>query len=113
MIYLNIVRGYKYYVHHKAAYFYFQYKIWLKPSAEQQFLYGHHVLKSGLGRITENTPKYQGVVILSMNDMPLVSECKTHSTVNDDVVFCILYYPCTSDVWLTVHCNSVWIRKTN
>jgi 60S ribosome subunit biogenesis protein NIP7 len=53
---------------------YFQYKIWLKPSAEQQFLYGHHVLKSGLGRITENTPKYQGVVVLSMNDLPLVSE---------------------------------------
>jgi 60S ribosome subunit biogenesis protein NIP7 len=45
----------------------------LKPSAEQQFLYGHHVLKSGLGRITENTPKYQGVVVLSMNDLPLVS----------------------------------------
>jgi len=67
----------------------------LKPSAEQQFLYGHHVLKSGLGRITENTPKYQGVVILSMNDMPLVSESKTHSTVNGDMVFCILYHPCT------------------
>lgn len=63
---------------------YAQYKIWLKPSAEQQFLYGHHVLKSGLGRITENTPKYQGVVVLSMNDMPLgfgvaaktTAECK-------------------------------------
>ena len=40
---------------------------------EQQFLYGHHVLKSGLGRITENTPKYQGVVVLSMADVPLVS----------------------------------------
>ncbi|CAB3360548.1 60S ribosome subunit biogenesis protein NIP7 homolog [Cloeon dipterum] len=50
---------------------YAQYKIWLKPSAEQQFLYGHHVLKSGMGRITENTPKNQGVVIFSMNDMPL------------------------------------------
>jgi len=59
----------------------------LKPSAEQQFLYGHHVLKSGLGRITENTPKYQGVIILSMNDMPLVSESKTHSTVNGVLYF--------------------------
>ncbi|KDR11092.1 60S ribosome subunit biogenesis protein NIP7 homolog [Zootermopsis nevadensis] len=63
---------------------YAQYKIWLKPSAEQQFLYGHHVLKSGLGRITENTQKYQGVVVLSMNDLPLgfgvaaktAAECK-------------------------------------
>ncbi len=34
-------------------------QIWLKTSAEQQFLYGHHVMKAGLGRITENTDKYQ------------------------------------------------------
>ncbi|XP_063216823.1 60S ribosome subunit biogenesis protein NIP7 homolog isoform X2 [Bacillus rossius redtenbacheri] len=53
---------------------YAQYKIWLKPSAEQQFLYGHNVLKSGLGRITENTPRYQGVVVLSMSDLPLRTE---------------------------------------
>ena len=38
---------------------YAQHKIWAKTGAEQQFLYGHHVMKSGLGRITENTPKYQ------------------------------------------------------
>lgn len=63
---------------------YAQYKIWVKPSMEQQFLYGHHILKSGLGRITENTPKYAGVVVLSMSDVPLgfgkaaksTSECK-------------------------------------
>lgn len=50
---------------------YCQHKIWLKASAEQQFLYGHHVHKSGLGRITENTDKYQGVVVYSMSDLPL------------------------------------------
>lgn len=63
---------------------YAQYKIWLKPSAEQQFLYGHHVTKSGLGRISENTEKYQGVVVFSMSDLPLgfgvaarsTAECK-------------------------------------
>lgn len=54
-------------------FFFLQYKVWLKPSAEQQFLYGHHVMKSGLGRITEGTPQYQGVVVYSMSDMPLVS----------------------------------------
>ena len=43
----------------------------LKPSAEQQFLYGHNVTKAGLGRITENTEKYFGVVVYSMNDLPL------------------------------------------
>ena len=50
---------------------YASYKIWLKASAEQQFLYGHNVTKSGLGRITENTDKYQGVVVYSMQDLPL------------------------------------------
>lgn len=47
--------------------------MWIKPGAEQSFLYGNHVLKSGLGRITENTSQYQGVVVYSMADIPLVS----------------------------------------
>ena len=50
-----------------------QYKVWVKPNAEQSFIYGNHVQKAGLGRITENTPQYQGVVVYSMNDLPLVS----------------------------------------
>ena len=50
---------------------YASHKVWLKNSAEQQFLYGHNVNKSGLGRITEDTDKYQGVVVYSMNDLPL------------------------------------------
>ena len=48
-----------------------QYKVWLKPSAEQSFLYGNHILKAGLGRITEDVPQYAGVLILSMADVPL------------------------------------------
>ena len=48
-----------------------KHKVWLKSSAEQQFLYGHNVTKSGLGRVTENTDKYQGVVVYSMGDLPL------------------------------------------
>ena len=51
-----------------------QCKLWVKPGAEQSFLYGNHVLKSGLGRITDNTPQYQGVVVYSMGDVPLVSD---------------------------------------
>ncbi|XP_004923132.1 60S ribosome subunit biogenesis protein NIP7 homolog [Bombyx mandarina] len=50
---------------------YAPFKVWVKPSAEQQFLYGHHIIKSGLGRITENTPKHQGVVVLTMSDIPI------------------------------------------
>uniref|UniRef100_A0A7S1SWD7 60S ribosome subunit biogenesis protein NIP7 homolog n=1 Tax=Tetraselmis chuii TaxID=63592 RepID=A0A7S1SWD7_9CHLO len=63
---------------------YSKYKIWVKPSAEMTFLYGNHVVKSGLGRITEGTPANTGVVIFSMSDVPLgfgisaksTSECR-------------------------------------
>ena len=55
-----------------------QYKIWLKPNAEQQFLYGNHVLKSGIARISENCPQYGGVVIYNMQDVPLVSAFAGH-----------------------------------
>ncbi|KAJ5069208.1 60s ribosome subunit biogenesis protein nip7 [Anaeramoeba ignava] len=47
------------------------YRVWIKPSAELSFLYGNHVLKAGLGRITDSTPQYQGVVVYSMSDIPL------------------------------------------
>ena len=30
-------------------------KVWVKPNGEQTFLYGNHVLKGHLARITENT----------------------------------------------------------
>ncbi|XP_048885996.1 60S ribosome subunit biogenesis protein NIP7 homolog [Brienomyrus brachyistius] len=50
---------------------YAKFKVWVKPGAEQSFLYGNHILKSGLGRITENTEQYQGVVVYSMADVPL------------------------------------------
>ncbi|KAL6058059.1 hypothetical protein STEG23_028331 [Scotinomys teguina] len=50
---------------------YAKYKVWIKPGAKQSFLYGNHVLKSGLGRITENTSQYQRVVVYSMADIPL------------------------------------------
>jgi 60S ribosome subunit biogenesis protein NIP7 len=60
-------------------------QIWVKPGAEMQFLYGNNILKSGLGRITESTPGYTGVVIYSMADIPLgfgltaksTNECRT------------------------------------
>lgn len=57
-----------------------QCKIWLKPSAEQQFLYGNHVTKAGLGRISENTEKYSGVVVYNMADLPLGFGAAARST---------------------------------
>ncbi|KAF5305556.1 hypothetical protein FQA39_LY01647 [Lamprigera yunnana] len=50
---------------------YAQNKIWVKPSMEQQFLYGHNITKAGLGRISEATEKFQGVIVYSMSDLPL------------------------------------------
>ncbi|CAF1176268.1 unnamed protein product [Adineta steineri] len=60
---------------------YAKFKVWLKPNAEQQFLYGHNVVKSGLGRITENTPKYNGVIVYTMNDVPLGFGVAAKSTI--------------------------------
>ncbi|BFF93024.1 60S ribosome subunit biogenesis protein NIP7 homolog [Drosophila madeirensis] len=64
---------------------YAQHKVWVKPSFEQQYLYGNNVPKSGLARITENAGQYQGVVVYSMSDLPLgfgvlarsTTDCKT------------------------------------
>ncbi|PSR75908.1 hypothetical protein PHLCEN_2v8822 [Hermanssonia centrifuga] len=52
---------------------YAKYKVWIKPNGEMPFLYGNHVLKAHLGRITEDTPEHQGVVVFSMNDVPLIN----------------------------------------
>ncbi|KNC77376.1 60S ribosome subunit biogenesis protein NIP7 [Sphaeroforma arctica JP610] len=59
---------------------YAKYKVWLKPQAEQSFLYGNHVMKSGLGRITESTEQYSGVVIFNMQDTPLGFGVAAYST---------------------------------
>jgi 60S ribosome subunit biogenesis protein NIP7 len=50
---------------------YAKYKVWIKQSSEMSFLYGNHVTKSGLARMTEATPQYAGVVVYNMQDIPL------------------------------------------
>lgn len=50
---------------------YAQHKVWVKPGAEMSFLYGNHVTKGGLGKITDNIPQHAGVVIYSMLNIPL------------------------------------------
>lgn len=47
------------------------YKVWVKASSEMSFLYGNHVPKSGLARMTENTPQYAGVIVYNLQDIPL------------------------------------------
>ncbi|KRW98456.1 PUA-like domain [Pseudocohnilembus persalinus] len=46
-------------------------KVWLKPQGEQAFVYGNHVIKAHIGRMTDNILQFQGVVVYSMNDTPL------------------------------------------
>lgn len=48
-----------------------QYKVWVKPGAEQAFLYGNHVSKAGLARMTEAIPQYAGVLVLSASNTAL------------------------------------------
>jgi 60S ribosome subunit biogenesis protein NIP7 len=55
-------------------------KLWIKPNGEMSYLYGNHALKAHLGRITENTPQYEGVVLFNMSDVPLGFGVAAHST---------------------------------
>jgi len=61
---------------------YAKYKIWIKPNGEMPFLYGNHIVKAHLGRITEDTPEHQGVVVYSMNDTPLGFGVTARSTID-------------------------------
>lgn len=49
-----------------------RYKVWIRPNGEMPFLYGGNVVKAHVGRWSEDCPEHQGVVVLSMNDTPLV-----------------------------------------
>ncbi|KAK9084207.1 hypothetical protein Scep_030678 [Stephania cephalantha] len=48
-----------------------KHKVWVKPTSEMSFLYGNHVLKGGVGRITEGVGPGDGVVVFSMSDVAL------------------------------------------
>ena len=50
-----------------------RYKLWVKPNGEMPFLYGGNIVKAHVGRWSEDCPEHQGVVVLGMDDTPLVS----------------------------------------
>ncbi|KAJ1678931.1 ribosome biosynthesis protein nip7 [Spiromyces aspiralis] len=58
------------------------YKIWVKPNGEMSFLYGNHIVKAHIGRVTEDTPEHQGVVVFSMADIPMGFGVTARSTVD-------------------------------
>ncbi|KAA1096826.1 ribosome biosynthesis protein nip7 [Puccinia graminis f. sp. tritici] len=82
---------------------YAQYKVWIKPNGEMPFLYGNHVVKAHLGRITEDTPEHQGVVIFSMNDIPLgfgVTARSTTDTKKLDPTSILVYHQADAGEYL-------------
>lgn len=50
---------------------YAKYKVWVKPSSEMTFLYGNHITKIGMFKMTEAIPQYAGVIVYNTNDIPL------------------------------------------
>ena len=60
---------------------YAKYKVWVKAAGEQAYVYGNHVAKTHLAKMTEGTPINTGVVVLSMNDTPLGFGVTAKSTI--------------------------------
>jgi 60S ribosome subunit biogenesis protein NIP7 len=56
-------------------------KVWLKPNGEQSFLYGNHILKTNVARITDDTQQYSGMIVCNLNDVPLGFATSARSSV--------------------------------
>ena len=46
-------------------------KVWVKVSSEMSFLYGHHIPKAGIDKMTESIPQYGGVIVFNTQGIPL------------------------------------------
>ena len=81
-------------------------QVWIKPNGEMPFLYGNHVVKAHLGRITEDTPEHQGVVVFNMSDIPLV---RSHTPFIPSSTLCLEGLRCHR----TVHSRYKEIRSNS
>ncbi|KAF6015513.1 ribosome biosynthesis protein nip7 [Brettanomyces bruxellensis] len=59
---------------------YAKYKVWIKENGEMPFLYGNHVLKAHVGKMSEDIPEHAGVIVFSMKDIPLGFGVSSKST---------------------------------
>ncbi|CAD8156680.1 unnamed protein product [Paramecium pentaurelia] len=59
---------------------YAKHKVWLKSSGEQSFLYGNHVIKAHLAKMSENIPQYANVILFSLQENPLGFGVASRST---------------------------------
>lgn len=46
-------------------------KVWVRSNGEMPYLYGNHVIKNHVARMTENIPQYAPVCVYNLNDLPL------------------------------------------
>lgn len=59
---------------------YAKFKVWIKQNGEMPFLYGNHVLKAHVGRMSDDIPEHAGVIVYSMSDVPLGFGVSSKST---------------------------------
>ena len=65
-----------------------RHKVWVKANGEMPYLYGNHVVKAHVGRMSEDTPEHQGVLVYAMNDTPLVSLSPSLHCPSSLLMFC-------------------------
>lgn len=50
---------------------YCTFKVWIKPNGEQSFLYGNHIAKAHIAKMSDDTPEHTGVIVFSSSNVPL------------------------------------------
>jgi 60S ribosome subunit biogenesis protein NIP7 len=50
---------------------YSRHKVWVKSTGEMPYLYGNHVIKAHVARMTENIPQYAAVCVYNLGGIPL------------------------------------------
>lgn len=52
----------------------------LCSNGEMSFLFGGHIVKAHVGRMSENVPEHSGMIVVDMNDRPLGFGVSARST---------------------------------
>jgi len=50
---------------------YARHKVWIRPNGVMPFLYGSNIVKAHVARFPEDCLQHQGIVVCSMDDVPL------------------------------------------
>lgn len=57
-----------------------RHKLWIRPNGVMPFLYGGNIVKAHVGRFSEDCPEHQGLVVYTMDDVPLGFGVSARST---------------------------------